>query len=47
MSDALWSGRRFRIFNVVDDFNREALRIEINTSLLAVSESCAYLKRTH
>lgn len=36
MSDALWSGRRFRTFNVIDDFNREALRIEIDTSLPAV-----------
>jgi len=36
MSDALWSGRRFRAFNVIDDFNREALRIEIDTSLPAV-----------
>jgi putative transposase len=35
MSDALWSGRRFRTFNVIDDFNREALRIEIDTSLNA------------
>ena len=26
MSDALWSGRRFRTFNVLDDYNREALR---------------------
>ena len=25
MSDALWDGRRFRTFNVVDDFSREAL----------------------
>jgi len=33
MSDALWSGRRFRTFNVLDDFNREALRIEVYTSL--------------
>jgi len=33
MSDALWDGRRFRTFNVVDDFNREALAIEIDTSL--------------
>ena len=23
MSDALWSGRRFRTFNVIDEFNRE------------------------
>ena len=35
MSDALWSGRRFRTFNVMDDFNREALRIEIDISLPA------------
>lgn len=33
MSDALWDGRRFRTFNVVDDFNREALKIEIDLSL--------------
>jgi putative transposase len=33
MSDALWSGRRFRTFNVIDDYNREALKIEIDTSL--------------
>jgi putative transposase len=35
MSDSLWSGRRFRTFNVIDDYNREALRIEIDTSLPA------------
>ena len=35
MSDALWSGRRFRTFNVIDDFNREALGITIGTSLPA------------
>ena len=33
MADALWSGRRFRTFNVTDDFNRECLKIEIDTSL--------------
>ena len=33
MSDALWNGRRFRTFNVVDDYNREALAIEIDLSL--------------
>lgn len=31
--DALWSGMRFRTFNVTDDFNQESLRIEIDTSL--------------
>jgi putative transposase len=36
MSDALWSGRRFRTFNVIDDYNREALGIEIDTSLPAL-----------
>lgn len=36
MADALWSGRRFRTFNVIDDFNRESLRIEIDTSLPAL-----------
>lgn len=35
MSDALNSGRRFRTFNVVDDFNREALAIEIDSGLPA------------
>jgi len=35
MADALWSGRRFRTFNVNDDYNRESLRIEIDTSLLS------------
>jgi putative transposase len=33
MSDALYKGTRFRTFNVLDDFNREALAIEIDTSL--------------
>lgn len=33
MHDALACGRRFRTFNVVDDFNREALSIEIDLNL--------------
>ena len=33
MSDSLWSGRRFRTLNILDDYNRQALRIEIDTSL--------------
>jgi putative transposase len=36
MSDALWSGRRFRTFNVNDDFNRESMKTEIDTSLPSV-----------
>jgi putative transposase len=35
MSDALWDGRRFRTFNVVDDYNREALAVEIDLNLPA------------
>jgi len=35
MSDALYHGTRFRTFNLIDDFNREALAIEIDTSLRA------------
>ena len=30
-----WCGRRFRTFNVVDDFNREALAIEIDLNIPA------------
>ena len=33
MSDSLWSGRRFRTLNILDDYNRQALRIEIDTTL--------------
>ena len=35
MSDSLFCGRRFRTFNVLDDFNREALAIEIDLNLPA------------
>jgi putative transposase len=35
MSDALWDGRRFRTFNVIDDFSREALAVEIDLNLPA------------
>jgi putative transposase len=33
MSDALSSGRRFRMLNIVDDYTRECLAIEVDTSL--------------
>lgn len=35
MSDTLYHGTCFRTFNVIDDHNREALAIEIDTSLRA------------
>ena len=35
MSDALSTGRAFRTLNILDDFNREALWIEVDTSLPA------------
>ena len=35
MSDALSAGRTFRTLNILDDFNREALWIEVDTSLPA------------
>lgn len=33
MSDSLVDGRKFRLFNVIEDFNRESLAIEVDTSL--------------
>ena len=33
MSDQLASGKTFRTFNVMDDYNREGLGIEVDTSL--------------
>lgn len=33
MSDSLVDGRKFRLFNVIDDFNLESLAIEVDTSL--------------
>jgi len=33
MSDGLTDGRKFRLLNIIDDFNRESLAIEVDTSL--------------
>lgn len=35
MYDSLMSGHRFRTFNVLDDFSRECLAVEVDTSLPA------------
>ena len=36
MHDQLSDGRRYRLFNVIDDFNREGLAIEVDFSLPAI-----------
>ena len=33
MSDSLRDGRKFRLLNIIDDFNRESLAMEVDTSL--------------
>jgi putative transposase len=33
MSDCLTDGRKFRLLNIIDDFNRESLAVEADTSL--------------
>lgn len=35
MSDALYQGSKFRLFTLIDDYNREAVEIEVDTSLRA------------
>jgi len=36
MSDTLWDGRRYRLLNIIDDYNREVLHIESDLSLPTV-----------
>ena len=36
MRDTLYDGRAFRALNVIDEGNREALRIEVGTSISAI-----------
>jgi putative transposase len=33
MHDTLWDGRSFRLLNIIDDYNRQILAIEADTSL--------------
>ena len=46
MSDSLWNGRKFRLLNIVDDFNRQMLAMEADISLpaLRVIRVLEYLK---
>lgn len=46
MSDSLWNGRKFRLLNIVDDYNREVLALEADISLPAqrVIRVLEYLK---
>ena len=36
MADSLWDGKKFRILNVLDDYNREVLAIDTDTSIPAL-----------
>ncbi len=46
MSDTLWDGRRFRLLNIIDDYNREVLHIQSDLSLptLRLKRVLGYLK---
>ena len=36
MTDSLWNGTRYRLLNIIDDYNRQVLAIEADTSLPAL-----------
>lgn len=36
MTDSLWDGRYYRLLNIIDDYNREIISIEADTSLPAL-----------
>jgi putative transposase len=46
MSDSLWDGKKFRLLNIVDDYNGEVLHIEADSSLptLRLIRILEYLK---
>lgn len=37
MSDTLWYGKKYRLLNIMDEFNRELLDVTVDTSLPAHS----------
>lgn len=47
MSDSLWDGRRYRILNIIDDYNREMLAMEADlfSASIACYKSVAVSKR--
>lgn len=36
MQDSLWDGRKFRVLNIIDDYNRELLSVDTDTSIPAL-----------
>ena len=42
MSDQLWTGKRFRMLNILDDFSREGLAIDVDFSLQMLRVICSF-----